>query len=132
MDVKLTSSIIPYLDKETIKEYSSLKFYSVNGELVKMNPVILAALQSTLVKSLNSEDFEDYCVITEFSRNELIEINEFIWTGKCKLSVANNVFTALGIDLDYFGKLSEIDIGASLKLEVKEEVTDNDTIMVSE
>merc|ERR1712083_887334 len=78
---------------------------------------------ATLVKSLDSDDFEDYCVITEFS------INEFIWTGKCKLSVANNVFTALGIDLDYFGKLSEIDIGASLKLEVKEEVTDNDTIM---
>ena len=130
MDVKLTSSFIPYLDKDTIKEYSNLKFYAEKGELVKMNPVILAALQSTLVKSLTSEDYEDCCVITEFDKSELDEINEFAWTGRCKLTLASNVFTALGIDLDYFGKLSEIDIGANLKLEVKEE--QDDTLMVSE
>ena len=131
MDVKLTSSLIPYLDKETIEEYSNLNFYSDKGELVKMNPVILAALQSTLVKSLVSDDYEDCCVITEYSKSELNEINKFVLTGKCKLTIANNIFTALGIDLDYFGKLSEIDIGANLKLEVKEEVQD-DILLVGE
>ena len=121
MDVTLTSAAIPYLDKSTIEEYSNLKFYSEKGEVVKMNPVILAALQSTLVKSLTDADYEDCCFITEFAKSELNEINEFVWTGKCKRSIVNNIFIALGIDLDYFGKLSEIDIGASLKLEVKEE-----------
>ena len=91
MDVKLTSSLIPYLDKETIEEYSNLNFYSDKGELVKMNPVILAALQSTLVKSLLSDDYEDCCVITEYSKNELNEINKFVLTGKCKLTIDNNV-----------------------------------------
>ena len=124
MDVTLTSAAIPYLDKSTIEEYSNLKFYSGTGEVVKMNPVILAALQSTLVKSLTDEDYEDCCFITEFAKSELNEINEFVWTGKCKRSIVNSIFTALGIDLDYFGKLSEIDIGASLKLEVKEEEND--------
>ena len=84
-----------------------------------------------MVQFLNEVDYEDCCVITEFSKSELDEINEFIWTGRCKLTIANNVFTALGIDLDYFGKLSEIDIGANLKLEVKEEAQD-DLLMVSE
>jgi len=121
MDVTLTSAAIPYLDKSTIEEYSNLNFYSEKGEVVKMNPVILAALQSTLVKSLTDADYEDCCFITEFAKSELNEINEFVWTGKCKRSIVNNIFIALGIDLDYFGKLSEIDIGASLKLEVKEE-----------
>ena len=92
MDVKLTSasSVIPYLDKNSIEEYSNLKFYSEKGEVVKMNPVILAALQSSLVKSL-TDDYEDCCFITEFAKSELDEINQFVWTGKCKLSLANNV-----------------------------------------
>ena len=43
MDVKLTSasSIIPYLDKNSIEEYSNLKFYSEKGEVVKMLPILL-------------------------------------------------------------------------------------------
>ena len=101
MDVKLSSAaIIPYLDRDSIEEYSNLNFYSENGEVVRMNLVVLAALRSSLTHSLTDADFEDCCVITEFSKSELDEVNNFIWTGKCQLSLVGNIFTALGINLN--------------------------------
>ena len=51
MDVKLTGSAgIPYLSQSCIEAYSSLKFYTQNGDVVKMNPTMLAALNSSLVE----------------------------------------------------------------------------------
>ena len=98
MDVKLTGpSGIPYLTQGSIKNYSSLKFYAENGDIVKMNPVMLAALNSSIVDTIANLDIDDCCVITEFSKNELEEINQFSWTGQCK---SLNTFIALGIDLN--------------------------------
>ena len=116
MDVKLTGSCsIPYLSQGCIEDYSSLKFFAQNGDVVKMNATILVALNSSLFSSLFDFDIDDCCVITEFSRNELEEINEFSWTGQCKNL---SVFNALGIDLNaifYHEKL------LNFKLEVKDE-----------
>ena len=116
MDVKLTgSSSIPYLSQSCIEDYSSLKFFAQNGDVVKMNATMLVALNSSLFSSLFDFDVDDCCVITEFSRNELEEINEFSWTGQCKNL---SVFNALGIDLNamfYHEKL------LNFKLEVKDE-----------
>ena len=131
MDVKLSSSaVIPYLDRSSIQEYSNLNFYSMDGELVKMNLVVLAALRSSLANSLTDADFEDCCVLTEFSKSELDEVNEFIWTGKCQISLAANVFTALGIDLHslsepfplkFLTPKVKVDNDPDVKYEVKEE-----------
>jgi len=131
MDVTLSSSaVIPYLDKCSIEEYANLNFYSEKGELVKMNLVVLAALRSSLANSLTDADFEDCCVLTEFSKSELDEVNEFIWTGKCQLSLAANVFAALGIDVHSLSEPFPLHIAApkvkldteeTVKYEVKEE-----------
>ena len=116
MDVRLTgSSDIPYLSQSCIEDYSSLKVFAQNGDVVKMNATMLVALNSSLFSSLFDFDVDDCCVITEFSRNELEEINEFSWTGQCKNM---SVFNALGIDLNkifYHKKL------LNFKLEVKDE-----------
>ena len=103
--------------------YFSLKFYSENGELIKMNPTILAALNSSLVSSLNflnEVDYEDCCVITEFSKSELEEINQFSWTGQCKNT---KIFDALGIDLTALFYNQEV--LSEFKVEVKEEIIDH-------
>ena len=116
MDVKLTGpSGIPYLTQGSIKNYSSLKFYTQNGDVVKMNPTMLAALNSSLVESIFDFDIEDCCVITEFSKSELEEISQFSWTGRCKNIT---LFLALGIDLSamfYHENLLDF------KIEVKDE-----------
>ena len=100
---------------------------NMNGDRVDTK---LAALRSSLANSLTDADFEDCCVLTEFSKSELDEVNEFIWTGKCQISLAANVFSALGIDLH---SLSEpfplkfvtpkvkVDNDPDVKYEVKEE-----------
>ena len=122
MDVKLTGpSGIPYLTQCSIKNYSSLKFYAENGDIVKMNPVMLAALNSSIVDTIANLEIDDCCVITEFSKNELEEINQFSWTGQCK---SLNTFIALGIDLNaVFYQENLLDF----KVEVKDE--DNNETM---
>jgi len=116
MDVRLTgSSSIPYLSQSCIEDYSSLKFFAQNGDVVKLNATMLVALKSSLFSSLFDYEIDDCCVITEFSRIDLEEINEFSWTGQCKNL---SVFNALGIDLNamfYHEKL------LNFKLEVKDE-----------
>ena len=123
MDVKLVSTGIPYLDRDVIREFSTLKFMSIDRQVVKMNPTILAALNCSLVKSL-SDDYEDCCVITEFSRADLEEINEFTLTGQCKQSRA---FQALGIELKtLFNHTSNASNQVvECKVEVKDEVVED-------
>ena len=127
MDVRLTgSSDIPYLSQSCIEDYSSLKFFAQNGDVVKMNATMLVALNSSLFSSLFDFDIDDCIVITEFSRNELEEINEFSWTGQCKNM---SVFNALGIDLNkifYHKKL------LNFKLEVKDEELEMSTACFNE
>ena len=93
MDVYLTSNRIHYLCEESIQKYSTLKFKTIQGELVMMNPTILAALNSTLVHSLGDLDHEDCCVITQFTREDLEEIKNFSWTGENKIVIR---FESLG------------------------------------
>ena len=129
MDVKLSSSaVIPYLDKGSIEEYANLNFYSDKGEVVKMNLVVLAALRSTLANSLTDADFEDCCVLTEFSKSELDEVNQFICTGKCQLSLAADVFAAMGIDVHSLSDPFPVSLPPppKVKFEVKEEMASDD------
>lgn len=88
-----------------------------------MNPTILAALNSTLIYSL-LDDYEDCCVLTEFSKSDLEEINHFSWTGECKNI---KVFIALGIDLQaiFFGQNPTVQVSSSFKVEVKDEILDH-------
>ena len=123
MDVTLSSSaVIPYLDRGYIEEYANLNFYSDKGEVVKMNLVVLAALRSSLANSLTDADFEDCCVLTEFSKSELDEVNNFIWTGKCQLSLAGNVFAALGINVHALSEPFPTIFSSKMPKEVKPDV----------
>ena len=123
MDVTLSSSaVIPYLDRGYIEEYANLNFYSDKGELVKMNLVVLAALRSSLALALTDADFEDCCVLTEFSKSELDEVNNFIWTGKCQLSLAGNCFAALGINVHTLSEPFPTIFSSKMPKEVKPDV----------
>ena len=116
MDVKLsTSTGIPYLAQSCIEDYSTLRFIADNKDVVKINPTILAAMNSTLLNSIPDFDIEDCCVITEYSKSELEEINLFSWTGRCKTMT---FFHALGIDLNNVFYCENI---TDLKVEVKDE-----------
>jgi len=78
MEVKLsTSTGIPYLAQSCIEDYSNLRFIADSKDVVKINPTMLAAMNSSLLNSIPDFDIEDCCVITEFSKSELEEINLF-------------------------------------------------------
>lgn len=132
MSVKLSAPGIPYLDRATIEEYSNLRFFSVRGELVKINPIILAAVNSSLVECLHDDYEESDCVITEFTKSELDAINEFSWTGKVDYD-NSKVFKALGIDLEHmfdrkpaYKPVTSNANNVEVKLRVKEEPLDFD------
>ena len=128
MDVHLKSyESIPYLNKDTIEEYSTLQFTSKDGVAVKMNALALAALNSSLIFSLSwQEDFDECCVVTEFSKSELEEVMQFCWTGTCQEHIASDVFKALGISLDSFFSPNTTSHDVKVKVEVKEEATGNE------
>ena len=120
MDVKLTSQSIPYLDRKTIKEFSNLKCLSIDGQVVKMNPTILAALNCTLVKYL-SDDYEETCVITEFSKSDLEGVNDFCFTGACSQT---KVLKALGIEPSAL--FNFVKDPTDCKIEVKDEAIEDE------
>mgnify|MGYP006888795380 CR=1 FL=1 len=73
MDVYLTSNRIHYLCEESIQKYSTLKFKTKQGELVMMNPTILAALNSTLVLSLHQGFVNHDLKIACYTDHEIFE-----------------------------------------------------------
>ena len=106
--------------------YEDLAFLTKDGKEVKMSALVLAALNASLMNSLSrSQDFEDCCVVTEFSQAELEEVKSLYWSGQCNLNLAAGVLKELGIHLDsmvYPGNhvetkievKKEFDFGASL------------------
>jgi len=90
-----------------------------------MNLVILAALRSSLVNAL-TEDCDENCILTEFSKQELEEINDFFLTGKYSNAELKSSLTALGIDLakltNHLPDQSCNQDESSFKVEIKEEL----------
>ena len=85
MDVYLASNGIHYLSEDCISLFSTLKVLSKEGAVVKMNPLVLAAMNCSLVRNLPT-DMEDVCVLTEFSKDELEDIYRFSMFGTCSQS----------------------------------------------
>ena len=112
---------IPYLEKDILQAFSSLKFYSKTYELVKMNPILLAALRCPFALAFVSEDTEDCSVITEFTKSELEEVKTFSTTGQCNMDIAKNVFHSLGIDCEKWRKMDWKNIRVEPDLPIKEE-----------
>ena len=83
MDVYFTSNGVKYLTPENVQEHSNLKFLSKERILVTMNPVMLAALNSSLVDSLAYSEIDDCCVITDLLASELEEIKNFLMRKEC-------------------------------------------------
>ena len=126
-NVKLNASSIPYLERKVIESFASLHFYSIENEIVSINPLMLAALNSNVISTM--DDSKEYTVRTEFTVKELQALNEFIYTGSCDLNDASEVFHSLGINLNSFSqKFHEVRIKKEIVeevIEIKEELYDN-------
>lgn len=115
---------IPYLTPDVMEEYSHLRVFSCHGELVRMNPLFLAALNSSLVTSIGLQDCEDCSVVTEFSKYELELVKEFFGTGQVTDHNCN-VLRAFGIDLEnMFNPRPALNNNVKVELNVKEEPFD--------
>ena len=126
-NVKLNATSIPYLDRKVIESFASLHFYSIENEIVSINPLMLAALNSNVISTM--DDSKEYTVRTEFTVKELQALNDFIYTGSCNLNDASEVFHSLGINLNLFSqKVNEVLIKKEKKeevVEIKEEFFDD-------
>ena len=125
MDVKLVAPSVPYLDKGNVQLYSGLKFYSNSYEVVKMNPLMLAALRCPVAMAIITDDTEDCSVITEFSLSELQEVNSFSMTGHCNMDLAKSAFHSLGNRLIHNLFHICLNTGASKALEPRQYKNDS-------
>ena len=122
-NVRLEVSSVPYLERDVIEEFSSLKFYSQDNQVVSINPLMLVALDSKVISNIDDES----SVMTEFSLQELENLKEFICTGSCEMALISDVLNSLGIDFQSFSerKLFVKPVKLEEVLEVKEEASDD-------
>ena len=117
--IHLTSDgTINYLNPNILENFSNLKLISATGELVKMNPLSLAAMNSDLTKFLKISEEEQEnvniidqfnTIITEFSTEDLKQLVQFCHQGilphplaileKSQPEEMPAIFTAFDIDL---------------------------------
>ena len=125
--VKINATSIPYLQRDIVEDYESLKFYSIENEVIDINLLMLAAFNSNVISAL--DDDKDYSVMTEFTILELESLREFLYTGSCDILLLESVLNALGIDVNSFVQESDNEIFVKTELqeaiEIKEEVVDN-------
>ena len=95
MTVLIKSPTIPYLQKDVLEEYATLKFYSVNNEVLHINPLILLALKSSVISA--AEDSQECSVVTPFSIDELKALREFSFTGESDEAQLLTVLELMGI-----------------------------------
>lgn len=119
--IRLQSDTIHYLKDEVLAEFANLKLVSVYKESVAMNPLILAAVRSPLFKCLHEDD-EEHVIITEFTKDELLNVVQFSRHGYCDNS---DVLKAFGLGQD---NLEESKRHGTLpvKVEIKEEYDQED------
>ena len=133
MDPHLTlkATSIPYLEKDIIEKYATLKFCSLDNNVLAINPLMLVALKSRVISNMQDEECS---VFTEFTIEELNALNDFICTGNCNMTLARNVFASLGIDLEKFYQtanseevsVKELIKSEILEVDIKEEVAVDD------
>ena len=116
--IHLTSDgTINYLNPNVMEIFSNLNLISATGELVKMNPLTLAAMNSDLTKFLKINQVEEEqdvntidqfnTIITEFSTEDLKQLVQFCHQGILpkpleileKSEEIPPIFTAFDIDL---------------------------------
>ena len=78
----MRSSTIHYLDEDIINTYSNVILISNQGDKLKCNFLILAALKSTLIQSFNNDLDEDLIIITEHTKEELQNVLNYCKTGE--------------------------------------------------
>ena len=122
-----STSNIPYLDQDTLGNFSDMKIISVSGTVFKFNSLLLMSwnkiggiflmdnsgnLQSPLIEVLKShyQLGKDVFISSNFSDAELIVLRDFVIHGKIPNVLFNlddlplemvKLFLALGIDLKY-------------------------------
>ena len=117
--IRLQSDSLHYLHEEVVTEFSNLILVSKEGDHVRLNPLILAAFKSYLVKYLNEDD-EEHVIITDFTKYELQFVVEYCKTGLSDNIEQKDVLQAFGVLYD--GR--SYDYSPPVKVEIKEEAYD--------
>ena len=108
-------------------EFANLKMVSVLKETVAMNPLILAAVRSPLFKCLHEDD-EEHVIITEFTKDELLNVVQYSRYGYCDNSMVLKAF-GLGpgfksLEDNFISEDSKRPL--PVKVEIKEEYDQDD------
>ena len=92
----IKSEVIPYLNEEILEQYTNVVVVSLEGLIIKMNPLLLCAMSPSLRKAMNQND-DDLTIITEFTLEELKQVKDFSMTGTCENSVGQSILHAFGL-----------------------------------
>ena len=124
-NVTINASSIPYLDREVLEDFSTMKFYSIDHEAVAINCLMLAALKSNVISGL--ADDKEYEIFTEFNLEELEALSDFLCSGEYNESELSDVLHTLGIDLTPFFEKSEKPVSVK-----KEDIVKGDIFPIKE
>lgn len=91
----IKSAEIPYLNEEVLEQYTNVAVISIEGLIVRMNPLLLCAMSPSLRKAMNDND-DDLTIVTEFTFEELKQVKYFCMTGTCD-STHSNIIHAFGL-----------------------------------
>ena len=91
----LKSEEIPYLNEEVLEQYTNVAVVSIEGLIVKMNPLLLCAMSPSLRKAMNQND-DDLTIVTEFTLEELKQVKDFCMTGTCE-HTSQSILHAFGL-----------------------------------
>ena len=91
----IKSAEIPYLNEEVLEQYTNVAVVSIEGLIVRMNPLLICAMSPSLRKAMNEND-DDLTIVTEFTFEELKQVKYFCMTGTCD-SAHSNIIHAFGL-----------------------------------
>ena len=91
----IKSAEIPYLNEEVLEQYTNVAVVSIEGLIVRMNPLLLCAMSPSLRKAMNEND-DDLTIVTEFTFEELKQVKYFCMTGTCD-STHSNIIHSFGL-----------------------------------
>ena len=95
---------IPYLDKFILDEYANVKIVSKSSnDYVLVNHLALASWSSVFASSYE-DNLEDFVIITDFLKDDLEILHNFVHEGQAGHS---SIFNSFGINMEKFEEVLE-------------------------
>ena len=103
--ITIKNDTIPYLNQKIISTFENVTLISKEGFTIKINSLLLGAMSHSLkVAFFEAVDGDEYLIITEFGRQELIQMKQFCMTGSCNV-MTQSLLQAFGLKVRPIGLL---------------------------